>query len=148
MNVYSVDDELIIKRQELTEKFTATWTIRYFFKNLNLSFNYNGNLYSPMILPTQDSESFDDPRPSNSPWWSLQSIQLIKNFEGNLQLYFGLKNLLNWTPWKNLNSPYLGNTKDPFIRNTPSNVLIFDPSYVYAPNQGIRFFVGIRYGLN
>lgn len=148
MNVYSVDDELIIKRQELTEKFTATWTIRYFFKNLNLSFNYNGNLYSPMILPTQDSESFDDPRPSKSPWWSLQSIQLIKNFEGNLQLYFGIKNLLNWTPWKNLNSPYLGNTKDPFIRNTPSNVLIFDPSYVYAPNQGIRFFVGIRYGLN
>ena len=145
MNVYSVDDELIVKRQELTERFTATWTIRYYFKNLNLSINYNGNVFSPMILPTQDSDSFNDPRPSESPWWSLQSLQLIKNFEGNYEFYFGVKNLLDWTPWKNLNTSYLGNTKDPFIRNTPSDILIFDPSYVYAPNQGIRLFAGIRY---
>jgi outer membrane receptor for ferrienterochelin and colicins len=30
---------------------------------------------------------------------------------------------------------------------TPTNpyALTFDPSYVYAPNQGIRGFLGIRY---
>ena len=99
--------------------------------NLNLSINYNGNVFSPMILPTQDSDSFNDPRPSESPWWSLQSLQLIKNFEGNYEFYFGVKNLLDWTPWKNLNTSYLGNTKDPFIRNTPSDILIFDPSYLF-----------------
>jgi outer membrane receptor for ferrienterochelin and colicins len=25
--------------------------------------------------------------------------------------------------------------------------LTFDPSYVYAPNQGIRGFIGVRYSL-
>jgi len=28
--------------------------------------------------------------------------------------------------------------------NNP-NALTFDPSYVYAPNQGIRGFLGVRY---
>ena len=147
MNVYSVQDGLK-KRQELTEQFTGTWTVSYNFNKFNLSINYNGNVYGPMKLPTQDSENFNDPRPSESPWWSIQNIQLIKKLDGNLELYTGVKNILNWTPWKNMNTSYLGNTADPFNKNTPSNVLVFDPSYVYAPNQGIRIFLGIRYSID
>jgi outer membrane receptor for ferrienterochelin and colicins len=33
---------------------------------------------------------------------------------------------------------------------SPNNpkALSFDPTYIYAPNQGIRLFAGIRYQLN
>jgi outer membrane receptor for ferrienterochelin and colicins len=35
------------------------------------------------------------------------------------------------------------------VMATPSNpyALTFDPTYVYAPNQGIRGFLGIRFNL-
>ena len=69
------------------------------------------------------------------------------------------KNLLDWTP--NRGNPFLiARANDPFDRNvsfdtngnviaTPDNPydLSFDPSYVYAPNQGIRGFIGLRYRL-
>jgi len=64
--------------------------------------------------------------------------------------------LLNWTP--NKNNPFIiARTEDPFdktveydangqVKATPNNpfALTFDPSYVYAPNQGIRGFAGMR----
>jgi outer membrane receptor for ferrienterochelin and colicins len=36
------------------------------------------------------------------------------------------------------------------VMPTPNNpnALTFDPSYVYAPNQGIRGFLGIRYSID
>ena len=65
--------------------------------------------------------------------------------------------MLNWTP--NKSAPFLiARANDPFdegveydtngnVLATPTNpyALTFDPSYVYAPNQGIRGFLGIRY---
>lgn len=144
MDVYSVQNG-VRERQELTEQFTGTWSAGYNFRKIGLSVDYTGNLYGPMELPTQDSEDFDDPRPSQSPWWSIQNIQLTKTVGDKLELYGGLKNILDWTPWRNLNAPYLGNTADPFEQNTPPDVLVFDPTYVYGPNQGIRGFFGLRY---
>ena len=144
MDVYSVENN-VRRRQELTEQFTGTWTLSYDFKSIGLAIDYTGNIYSPMELPTQDTDTFDDPRPSQSPWWSMQNIQLTKKLGTRWELYGGVKNLLNWTPWQNLSAPYLGNTVDPFEKNTAPNQLVFDPAYVYAPNQGIRSFFGIRY---
>jgi outer membrane receptor for ferrienterochelin and colicins len=147
MDVYSVQDG-VRERQELTEQFSGTWTISYKFRGIGLSLDYTGNLYGPMELPTQDSESFEDPRPSTSPWWSIQNLQLTKKLGDQFEVYGGIKNLLNWTPWRNLDASYLGNTSDPFERNTPPDVLVFDPTYVYGPNQGLRGFLGLRYTLD
>ena len=106
-----------------------------------------------MILPTQDSESFDDPRPSKSPWWSLQNIQATKGFGNRWEVYGGVKNLLNYRPPANS----IARSSDPFDNqvqfnangqaiptNNNPNALTFDPSYVFAPNQGIRGFIGVR----
>jgi outer membrane receptor for ferrienterochelin and colicins len=102
-----------------------------------------------MDLPTQTTGDFTDPRPAESPWFSIQNIQLTKKVDDKMKLYGGVKNILNWTPWQSLNGvPYLGNPADPFELNTPPNSLVFDPAYVYGPNQGIRGFVGLRYSLN
>jgi outer membrane receptor for ferrienterochelin and colicins len=88
-----------------------------------------------------------DPRPSKSPVWSIQNLQLSRKLSKNFEVYVGLKNLLNWTPAKN--APFLiARANDPFDKNVhvdnPYN-LTFDPTYVYAPNQGRRGFTGIRY---
>lgn len=140
-------------RPVLTEKFTGTWAVSYEIQKAGISLDYTGNIYGPMRLPLL-SES--DPRAANSPVWSLQNIQITKKFDNGLEIYGGVKNLLNFTPPANS----IARSNDPFDKNvkfdaqgqviaTPDNPyrLTFDPSYVYAPNQGIRGFLGMRYTL-
>lgn len=142
------------KPQLLSEHFTGTWSVSVPLKNRKLSVDYTGNIYSPMHLPLAGGL---DPRPAQSPWWSIQNIQLTYDGMKNLEIYGGVKNLLNFLPYKKL--PFLiARAYDPFDKNvifdsngnavaTPDNpyALTFDPAYVYAPNQGIRGFLGIRY---
>jgi len=138
----------------LTEKFSANWAITYDIPKWFLSIDYTGNLYGPMRLPLLSDL---DPRPEYSPIWSLQNIQFTYKKFRSFELYGGVKNILNWTP--NKSTPFLiARANDPFdegveydsngnVLATPTNpyALTFDPSYVYAPNQGIRGFLGIRY---
>lgn len=143
-------------QQILTEKFTGTWAVSYKIKKLKLSVDYTGNVYSPMRLPLLGK---DDPRKAYSPWWSIQNIQFTYSGFKKFELYTGVKNLLNWTP--NKGNPFIiARTNDPFDKdvqfdgngqviatlNNP-NALTFDPTYVFAPNQGARGFVGVRYSL-
>ncbi len=139
--------------QILTEKFTGTWSISYKIRKLNVGIDYTGNLYGPMRLPLLGSL---DPRQAYSPTWSIQNIQFVYTGFKKIEVYAGIKNLLNWTP--NKGNPFIiARSDDPFDKNvsydpngkvlaTPTNpfALTFDPSYVYAPNQGIRGFAGIR----
>lgn len=147
-----------VKRQQiLTEKFSGNWSASYTFKKLLLRVDYTGSTYSPMRLPLLNE---NDPRPETSPWWSLHNIQLTFTGIRSFEIYGGVKNLLNWTPAKS--TPFLiARSEDPFDKQVEFNQqgealpsaqnpygLTFDPSYVYAPNQGIRAFLGIRYTLN
>ncbi|MBT3546160.1 MAG: TonB-dependent receptor [Flavobacterium sp.] len=139
------------KQQLLTESFSGVWSISYRFKSNGIKIDYTGNTYGPMQLPRL---SDTDPREENSPWFSIQNIQITKKFKSNWELYGGLKNILNFTPADNS----IARSFDPFDNSvvfdsngqatvTPDNpnALTFDPSYVYASNQGIRGFLGIRY---
>lgn len=155
MDVYSKEDGERI-RQLFTENFTGTWNIGYTFRKSGLTLDYTGNLYGPMRLPLLSST---DPRSEYSRWWSIQNIQLTKKLKEGIEIYGGVKNLLNWTP--NKGNPFIiARAHDPFDKNvqfdssgqamvTPDNpyALTFDPSYVYGPNQGIRGFLGLRYNL-
>ncbi|WP_108866329.1 TonB-dependent receptor [Aquimarina aquimarini] len=143
-------------RQELTESITGTWGVTYKIQPLRLTIDYTGNLYGPMRLPTLGP---NDPRRKNSPWWSIQNIQFTHASKNNLEIYGGIKNLLNWTP--NKGNPFLiSRAEDPFDNNvqfdqngdvlvTPDNPygLTFDSTYIYGPNQGMRAFLGVRYNL-
>ncbi len=140
-------------RPMLTEKWTGTWGISYKLEKLNLGLDYTGNIYGPMRLPRLGNS---DPRSGLSPVWSLQNIQFTYSGLKEIEIYGGVKNLLNWTPGRS--EPFLiARSNDPFDKNvqtnasgevvpTPSNpyALTFDPGYVYAPNQGIRGFLGVR----
>lgn len=155
MDVSKTEDE-VTTRQILTEKFSATWAISYRISKLFLDIDYTGNVYGPMRLPLLGDL---DPRSEYSPTWSIQNIQFTFNKFKNIEIYGGVKNLLNWTP--NKSNPFIiARANDPFDKNvqfdsngnvqaTADNpyALSFDPSYVYAPNQGIRTFIGLRYTL-
>ncbi len=151
-----IKDNDQIRTPLLTEKFSASWSISHHISQWNLSIDYTGNLFSPMKLPLAGEL---DPRPSMSPWWSIQNIQFTYKGFHNWEIYSGVKNLLNWTPYKKL--PFLiARTNDPFDKEvvfdnqgnpiaTPNNpyALTFDPTYAYAPNQGARVFLGVRFHL-
>ena len=137
----------------LTEKWSGTWAITYTFPAKGITIDYTGNIYGPMQLPLVSSL---DPRRNTSPIWSIQNIQMTKKISPSFEIYTGLKNLLDWTPAKN-NPFIIARSHDPFdkkvqydasgnILSTPENpyALSFDPGYVYAPNQGIRMFLGLR----
>ncbi len=144
-----------IKQQPvLTEKWSGIWAITYTFPAAGFTIDYTGNVYGSMRLPLL---SATDPRPGYSPVWSIQNIQFTKMLNNKVELFGGIKNLLNWTPAKS--TPFIiARSHDPFdkkvqyetngkVKATTENpyALTFDPSYVYAPNQGIRFFAGIRF---
>lgn len=137
----------------LTESFSGVWSVNYAFRKIGLSIDYTGNIYGPMRLPLLGEL---DQRDEKSPWFSIQNIQLTKTIGKRLEIYGGIKNLLNYTPPANS----IARAFDPFDRGvtfdangqvvpTAENpqALTFDPTYVYASNQGIRGFFGIRYAV-
>lgn len=153
MDVYTKEDN-IKNNQLFTEPWMGTWSVSYPFKKIKLAVDYTGNIYGPMDLPYLSDL---DPRERTSPVWSIQNVQFTFSGLNKIELYGGVKNLLNWTP--NKRNPFLiARAHDPFdkdveyddngqVLQTGSNPykLTFDPTYMYAPNQGIRAFFGLRY---
>ena len=143
-------------KQMLTEQYSAVWSLSYKNYPTKITVDYTGNLVGPMRLPLLGDL---DPRKEYSPVWSIQNIQFTYDGFKNIDVYGGLKNLLDWTP--NKGNPFIiARADDPFDKNvifdpngnvvaTPDNpyALTFSPDYVYGPNQGIRFFFGLRYQL-
>jgi outer membrane receptor for ferrienterochelin and colicins len=137
----------------LTEKWSGTWALSYSFPASGWTFDYTGNICGPMRLPLL---SAIDPRKPYSPVWSLQNLQVTRFISNRLELYGGIKNLLNWTPVTG--NPFLiARSDDPFNKKVQYDAagkvlataenpygLTFDPSYVYGPNQGRRLFMGVR----
>ena len=147
----SIHENNIKKRQLLTESFSGVWSISYKLKKSRIKIDYTGNVYGPMKLPLLSEL---DPRKGESPWFSIQNIQVTKNIGASWEMYGGIKNILNFTPARNS----IARAFDPFDTGVVFNssgeaiatennpyALTFDPSYVYASNQGIRGFLGLRY---
>lgn len=145
----SVFNENVKKRQQLTERFTATWGVSYSMKKRGVQFDYTGNLYGPMLLPLQDEEDVRDPK---SPYWSIQNIQVTKRFKNGVELFGGIKNLLNYTlpltaMWALNVEDIPRRTDGTFNPFDEENGARFDPAYIWAPNQGVRGNFGVRFNL-
>ncbi len=152
----SLNEKKVKTRQLLTERFTGTWSASFKIPSLHIDIDYTGNVYSPMRLPLLGSL---DPRNAYSPWWSIQNIQISFHPGTKWELYGGIKNLLNYLPTKG-NPFIIARAEDPFDKRVQFNpagqvvptadnpyALSFDPNYMYAPNQGIRGFLGLRYSI-
>lgn len=124
--------------------FTANYSLSYTINKAKLTLDFNGRINSPMHLPVLEN----DFRPDKSPWFSTLNFQLTKAFNNGIEIYGGVKNILNFIPKNPIMRPF-----DPFdkqvddVQSNPNNYT-FDASYNYAPIQGIRGFLGIRYQLS
>jgi len=138
----------------LTERFQGVWKIEKKWITSNLVLDITGTATGPLKLPTL---GILDPRSSYSKTFHILNFQLTKSWNNTFESYGGVKNLLDFTPPRDS----IARSFDPFdnevtfdtegnamsTKNNPF-ALTFDPSYVYASNQGIRFFFGLRWKLN
>ncbi len=143
MDVYRVDRNISENQipQLQAPRFSGTFTASYTFARIGLSADITGKVNGPMYLPVLPN----DFRPDISPWFALANIQLTKSLGSQWEIYGGIKNLLNFIPQDPLLRPF-----DPFDKNVGVNNpygYTFDTSYNYAPMQGIKGFLGVRYTL-
>jgi outer membrane receptor for ferrienterochelin and colicins len=132
MDVYRKENDLKVTQIQ-TPHFTGNYAISYTLNKAQVTFDLTGNLYSPMRLPVV--RAYGDTRPEYSPWFGIHNIQVTKRLANGLQIYGGIKNLSNFLP------------KNPIFKPEAPFSEQFDPSYNYAPMQGIRGFMGLRWSL-
>jgi outer membrane receptor for ferrienterochelin and colicins len=128
-------------RQVQTPGFSGTYAVSYALERWGLTLDYTGQVTGPMHLPVQPL----DYRPSRSPWYSLQNVQATKQLGKRLQAYGGIKNLLGFLPRHVLLRPF--DPFDKYVNQDNPNGYTFDTEYNYAPVQGRRGFLGLRYSL-
>jgi outer membrane receptor for ferrienterochelin and colicins len=124
--------------------FTGTYTLSYTLAKPDMTIDWTGLINSPMYLNVE----VDDYRSPTSPWYCLMNLQVTKRFKCGVDIYGGANNLLNFRPQNVImraNDPFNKNQSD--LNTNPHNYT-FDSSYIYAPNQGIKGFLGIRWHLN
>jgi len=141
MNVYQVENGERLP-QLFAPPLSGTWTVTYPVKKWGLTLDYTGNLNSPMYLPVLPN----DPRPAQSPWFSIHNVQMTKTLEHGIELYAGVKNLLGFFPREEV----ILRAFDPFDKQTEvnnPNGFTFDPTYNYAPMQRQRVLLGMRWTL-
>jgi outer membrane receptor for ferrienterochelin and colicins len=145
MQVYSMtkDSSSVYQRspQLHAPEFSGNYSISYTFNKAQVTIDYTGIVKSPMFLPVVPN----DFRPERSPWFSIQNLQVTKKIKGGIEIYGGIKNIFDFTPTDPILRPF-----DPFDKHTEENNphgYTFDPTYNYAPMQGRRYFIGIRYTL-
>ncbi len=134
MDVYQVSGPEGEKIPQLfAPKVSGTYAFSYAMDRAGLTFDLTGRFTGPMDLPVGPPDI--DPRPSQSPWFTIMNFQVGKKFSNGLELYAGVKNMLNFFPENPLLEP-----DNPFGRN-------FDTSYNYASIQGAKGFLGVRFSV-
>ncbi|MCU0431167.1 MAG: TonB-dependent receptor [Cytophagaceae bacterium] len=128
--------------QVLNPVVSATSTVTLKFPALQTEVHYNGLVYGPMWLPVFPN----DYRPERSPTYALHSLQVNKKWGEQWEIFLSCKNLLNFYPKEDI----ILRAFDPFDKriaiNNPNNYT-FDPTYNYAPMQGRRWVLGLRWQL-
>ena len=127
--------------QLFAPNFSGNFSISYNFKKPGVVIDWTGRINGSMHLPIVPN----DFRPEKSPLHCIMNLQLTKRFANNFEIYGGAKNLLNFIPKNPILRP-----QDPFNKNVNDpisnpNGYTFDPSYNYAPVQGIKGFLGVRW---
>lgn len=158
MEVYQVQDNTSGERipQVLAPRFSGTATVSYTLPNSKWLIDLTARINGPMFMPVLPN----DFRSDKSPWVPLLNLQLSRHLhvkKSHLEIYGGVKNLLNFIPVNPLLHPddpfdrpggkYFDNNGDPRPDTNP-NGYTFDTAYSYAPMQGARAFLGVRFKIH
>ena len=142
-DIYRIENDLKI-RQKKTPIFTINYAVSYTHPKSQIMLDLTGNVYGSMDLPLITH----DIRSAQSPIFNITNFQISRRFNNGLQVYAGAKNLFNFFPEqkiiyqaKDLTSEQ---TKDSAFGTLPRGYY-FNTDSNYAPMQGIRGFLGIRW---
>lgn len=153
MDVFEMDKDANGVKTKLPQlfapKISGTFAISYNLKKAGIVFDLTGKVNGPMHLPVVPN----DFRPAKSPLYSIVNFQVTKTLK-NFEFYGGVKNIFNFLPADPLMHP-----DDPFDRpggkyfdsngvarpDTNPYGYVFDPSYIFAPVQGAKAFIGVRW---
>jgi len=154
MDVFEMDKDANGVKTKIPQlfapKISGTFAISYLLKKAGLAFDITGKVNGPMHLPVVPN----DFRPAKSPLYSIINFQVTKTWNNKFECYAGVKNIFNFLPKDPLLHP-----DDPFDKaggkyfdsngtaraDTNPHGYVFDPSYNYAPVQGSKAFIGIRW---
>ncbi len=144
-DIYRIENELKI-RQKKTPIFTTNYALSYTHPKTQIMLDFTGNVYGSMDLPLIT----DDIRAAQSPIFNLSNLQISRRFNNGLQIYAGLKNMFNFFPEqkiiyqaKELRSEQI---KPSTLSSLPQGYY-FNTDASFAPIQGIRGFLGVRWNL-
>ena len=139
MDVFRVQDGERI-RQLHAPKWSGVYSVSYAITD-DFMVDLTGQIYGPMRLSVVEN----DFRPEYSPWYSIANIKASKKIAKNLEIYGGIKNILNFKPKNPILRPFdpFDKSKDDVVNNP--NGYTFDTTYGYASLQGIRGFLGLSY---
>jgi outer membrane receptor for ferrienterochelin and colicins len=149
MDVYSIDQSADTEKipQLHAPRFSGILAVSRTSKNSKWMMDLTGQFNGPMELPVLP----DDFRPAQSPFVPLMNFQVTRKLKPaahnhHWEIYGGVKNLFNFIPEHPLMRPF-----DPFDKNIDvdnPNGYTFDTTYNYAPIQGLKGFLGVRYTLH
>jgi len=139
MQVFTVQNN-VKADQYFAPGWSGTFTASYQLSP-KWSTDLTGQWYGPMRLPILPN----DFRPEYSPTYALLNLQVKHQLNSHFEFYGGVKNLLDFMPSDPLMRPF-----DPFNKQAQDsaanpNGYTFDTSYMYAPLQGARGFLGLRW---
>ena len=154
MDVFIMDKEASGIRTKIPQlfapKISGNFAISYTVNKAALAIDLTGKINGPMYLPVVP----DDFRPAKSPVYSIVNLQLTKTWMAGIEIYGGVKNIFNFLPRNPLLHPddpfdkpggkYFDSNGTPRADTNPFGYT-FDPSYNYAPVQGAKAFLGIRW---
>lgn len=134
------EESILEKTQQLhSPKWSGNYTVSYTFPK-RWKVDLTGNWYGKMRLPILEN----DYRPEYSDTYMLTNIQVTKSWN-QFEIYGGVKNLFNFIPKDPLMRPFDPFNNDVLNPITNPNGYTFDTAYNYAPLQGVRGFIGLRY---
>ncbi len=131
---------------EFSPASSGVFTMNYKLKKSKWSFSYTGRYTGPMQLPTvydlnDEGNILSDSRPTISNSFSIHNIQVSKDLNKGLGIYFGVQNMLDyiqpWSPLTGYNDP---NSSPGFSDN-------FDTAYAYSPIHGREIYLGVKWSL-
>ena len=138
----SADGSLTKEVPLLTEGLSGSLSVSYLFPKISMNVDYTATGYGSMGLPVLA----DDFRADRSKPYAIHNLKLTKAISEKFDMYVGVKNIFNFMP----PSYSIMRSFDPFDQQVDDPVnnpygYTFDPAYVYAPNQGIRGYLGIKF---
>lgn len=128
----NAEGKVVKETQLFAPFFSGVFNLSYEFKKWRTKLSYTGKVVGPQKLPVYDAP-FE--RPEVSPWFTVQNVQVSKEFNKGWEVYAGIKNIFNYTQSSPLVSP-----ENPYDA-------AFDTSYAYGPLQTRRFYAGVRCNL-